>query len=120
MDVAYHRYKKLFTETLHSRIRDGKGDVALRWAFSIFTCLARICKEEFHRSGQKEFLQESFELIKRAHALDRRWSRDFDHLLVMSEMYYEDFRRTGSRRPLDHAIEFGVRASEISLDSRAK
>jgi len=32
----------------------------------------------------------------------------------------KDFRRTGSRRLLDHAIEFGVRASEISLDSRAK
>jgi hypothetical protein len=79
---------------------------------------ARIRKEEFHRSGRKKFLQESFELIKRAHALGRRWSRNFDHLLVMSEMYYEDFRRTGSCRPLDHAIEFGVRASEISLDSK--
>jgi len=44
----------------------------MRWAFSIFTCLACICKEEFHRSGHKEFLQESFELIKHAHALDRR------------------------------------------------
>jgi hypothetical protein len=33
---------------------------------------------------------------------------------------YKDFRRTGSRRLLNRAIEFGVRASEISLDSRAR
>lgn len=98
-------------------VREEKANLDSELSFRILTCHARNLKEQYARTGQGTLLPQLESLINRSRGLNKKWSSDFDHLLVVSEIYYERFMRMRSRRYLTYSIDMGIQASEACTNS---